>query len=292
MMSHNSNDLSPKAGLYLHVGMPKTATTSLQKFLFAEHPQISYLGKNIHKKGPPYPNKSIQKLIKLTRGAQAFFTKEELLEIHDLSESARRERRSLVLSEELLVSGKLSNKREAARIFQRHFADCRIVLVIREPIEFVESLYFQYLKGFNLQNLCYKILKDDFGEPPYLFGINQWLDAMWDHPREPVREYLRYADNLDMYASMFGRENVSVLSFSKLKSDFDAFTTDLSRAFDIDVEITRDLLRGRHVNDRWTCAMIERLKSIQSSRPSRWKYLKWSNGRQRRKMLGLDGSKT
>ena len=33
--------------LYLHIGYPRTGTTTLQKHLYCKHPQINYLGKNL-----------------------------------------------------------------------------------------------------------------------------------------------------------------------------------------------------------------------------------------------------
>ena len=33
--------------LYLHIGYPRTGTTTLQKHLFCKHPQINYFGKNL-----------------------------------------------------------------------------------------------------------------------------------------------------------------------------------------------------------------------------------------------------
>lgn len=43
---------APQTRLLLHVGLSKTGTTTLQRALFANHPEISYLGKYVPSKAP------------------------------------------------------------------------------------------------------------------------------------------------------------------------------------------------------------------------------------------------
>ncbi|MBD3676062.1 MAG: lysophospholipid acyltransferase family protein [Planctomycetaceae bacterium] len=291
-MNDFSETQNSKADLYLHVGMPKTATSLLQKFLFTEHPQVEYLGKFIHGTNEKFPLKSIDSLMKRALGGEAVCSEADFEQLLEHSQAAKLQGKSLILSEELLSVGSLSQQHQAADLFKQYFPDCRIVVVLREPLEYLESLYFQRLKGFNLKHRSYHELKDSFGEPPRYFSINEWLDERWQHPEEPIREHLRYADLLEMYASIFGLDKLHVLHFSQLKSDSESFLIELSRAFEIDEKITINLISDKRVNDRWTQYQIEQLKSIHASPMLSREYQQLSHPKQRKEMLGLKGSES
>lgn len=52
--------------LYLHVGLPKTATTTLQQDFFSQHPQISYLARR-KKRGPPDEDGRFEEFVRWIR---------------------------------------------------------------------------------------------------------------------------------------------------------------------------------------------------------------------------------
>ena len=56
-----NNNIGTNKYSCLHIGLPKTATTTLQHLLFSKHPQIEYLGKTYNNRH--FKNHAIKKMI-------------------------------------------------------------------------------------------------------------------------------------------------------------------------------------------------------------------------------------
>jgi len=164
---------------------------------------------------------------------------------------------------------------------------CRVLLTIREPISFVESLYFQRLKSFNRDQFQY--LRALFGQPPKYFNINQWLQKLFESSKIDgmLLNKLRYADTAEYYASVFGKDRVKVLAFEQLISSPKQFIGELSSFLEIDPEEAFSLSQNKRANDRWTEESIKRLTRLQNSFVRRWIFRRRDEeGRMR--MLGVD----
>ena len=170
---------------------------------------------------------------------------------------------------------------------QDHGGNCRVLLTVREPLSFVESLYFQQLKGFQKGKV--PNLTKTFRAPPRYFDINQWLQALSDTSclEGTLINKLRYADTADYYASVFGKDLVKVLVFEQLKSSPEVFIGELSDFLEIDADEAFSLSQNKRVNERWTEASINQLRKLQNSFVSRWRY-RSKDDEGRRQMLGID----
>lgn len=258
----------------LHLGMPKTATTTLQRFLFPHHSQIHALGKF----SKQFPAKRY-----LTNSLESFAN--ECLPQPDRRENAptvqavqsvvrelRGKGKVLTFSREGSTSGGEKKKRAAARLFHEAFGDCQVLVTIREPFSFIEALYFQHLKGFNLNTEHHKEAQAVFGTFPRYFGINEWLDMHWQRPTMGAIESLKVADTLEIYAEEFGKENVGALLFEQLKDAPTQFAKDLSAFLGVDADETQRLIHQRVANDRWDEERLAQLQRIVRSPWSRWRF--------------------
>jgi hypothetical protein len=255
--------------IYIHAGIPKTATTMLQQHLFAQHPQVRFLGKFENSPILGFRDDAVRNVMlslsKMTEPDEA-----DVAVLRSMADEAVRDNKSLVVSEENFAAGSIEGTRRRARRFKEIFTHGRVLLVLREPFEFLESHYFEHLRGYNLKQSGYQNLKHKLiSEPPHYFDINRWLDVTWDKFK---LDHLDFSGKANQYAEMFGRDRVKLMTFDSLKSDFRGFITEVSEWFDIDPAISYDLCSGKRSNDRWTQHHVETLKRLEASFWLRWKY--------------------
>lgn len=276
--------------IYIHAGIPKTATTMLQQHLFAQHPQVRFLGKFENSLIRGFRDETVRRvMISLLKQGSALddvdpeLDQEDVAALQKMADDAVRDNKSLVVSAENFASGSIEANRWRAGLFKEIFTQGRVLLVVREPMEFIESHYFQHLKEYNLKQASYQKLKHKLiSEPPLYFDINRWLDVTWEEFRV---NHLEYAENANQYAEIFGRDSVKVMSFDLLKSDFRGFIFELSEWFGVDPEISLQLCSGKRSNDRWTEHQIETLKRLESSFWLRREYRRCQKANQRAAML-------
>ncbi|HEX3431053.1 MAG TPA: sulfotransferase [Rhizomicrobium sp.] len=208
--------------LWVHIGLAKTATTTLQGMLFSRHPEIGYLGKN------RVPNERAREaLIRFTRTPESKFDFEdtrsvfyELIQQHERMES---QKRILLLSEEDLTTFRFIDPGFCASRLRRMFPDARILLVIREPMEWLQSMYF-----FRLS----------LRFPETLDGFNAWLKNGLE--RRFVRTdigQIQIGTLLDYYVDCFSAEKITVLRYEDLVSDGRQFIISLSELLGVDPQI-------------------------------------------------------
>jgi hypothetical protein len=276
--------------IYIHAGIPKTATTMLQQHLFAQHPQVRFLGKFENSPIRGFRDETVRRvMISLLRqdsdldDVDSELDHDDIVALQKMADEAVHDNKSLVVSNENFASGSIERARRRAKRFKEIFTQGRVLLVVREPMEYIESHYFQHLRGYNLKQSGYQNLKHKLNsEPPLYFDINRWLDVIWDKFKV---DYLDYAAKANQYAEVFGRERVKVMSFDLLRSDFRGFISELSEWFDIDPENSLELCSGQRSNDRWTEYQIETLKRLESSFWLRRKYRRCQKASQRVAML-------
>ena len=136
----NISKVSGRPRTVLHLGMPKTATTTLRHCLFAKHSEIEYVS-NSHS---PSLNKHLRRVSKPNANLPASIIKDVQREMEPHWQVGK----PCVFCNEFLVCGDADKKRRQAKLFRSALGDCQILITIREPISFMESHYFQELKGF------------------------------------------------------------------------------------------------------------------------------------------------
>jgi len=269
----------------IHIGLPKTATTTMQKQLFPHHDQIEYLGKYI-KAGMDRKQKYLN--VHVGTLVESSFT--HLLDSHQIESFTRilhetilprlASHKLIVLSLEGISSGALPNRELRAVNLKKILGMAKIMIVLRHPVELIESLYFQKLKEAN-------ILKMNFwAMGPRYFTIDQWLKRNWK--RSPIGPLwnIDYYRTIEVFSRIFGKGNVGIFIYEQLKENPQDFINRLCGFMGIDPEETLRLLSGRKMNVRYNDDVLSRLEDIRNSF-FRSLLFHLSSREQRKKKLGL-----
>ena len=190
-----NNQTSKQVRVGVHIGMPKTGTTSLQELYFNRHPDLAYLGQtNIWDK--PDAKNMLKGLI---LGDNSDVSKEE---IHKIRDDALARKSALVISDEALTMGEfmlrsgrwpiVSNHYTAAKQIKQLLGDVHILIVIRNQADWLYSWHRQGLKTAK------------YSETEY----NCWLKYDLGESAERLFNLLNYDELYDAYVSVFGKELV------------------------------------------------------------------------------------
>jgi hypothetical protein len=272
---------------YLHIGLPKTATKTLQMGLFARHSQVDYLG--------TYTGESGQyRQYRQCRDADIERLFVELLwenyrapnlpmcrEIYTRRvEPSLRRGLTPVFSWESLMENHPDVQRRRAENLRAIFGSCRVLVTLRHPVKLVESLYLQLLKRDNVGQ------RARLGKKPVYSPIGKWLDQNWDLLGHAPRAQLEYAQATETFADVFGADQVGVFLFEQLVEDPDAYFASLCTWMGVDPAEGVAHTCGQWENQRWTQPQLDRLKAVRGSLVLSTVF-RLSSRRARRTMLGF-----
>ncbi|MFN0054827.1 MAG: hypothetical protein ACKV0T_21865 [Planctomycetales bacterium] len=192
--------------VYLHVGFGHAATTSLQEAFFSQRPDLFYLG-------TPY------------RDAGGLFSYLKFLDSQALDEGqmlawcralaygdSRRDGRPIVVSDETFCDTSevyycprhLPGDIVAARL-KRFFPTAKILFTIRHQPDYVASMYFNLKRNYA------------FLAGERIPEFQEWWEGLQTQVRCLYLQNLDYAPLIDVYARLFGRDNLLVLPLEELK---------------------------------------------------------------------------
>ena len=224
-------DHGPMTRLFLHVGFPKTASTTLQKHVFARHPGLFYLGR-------PFsgPLAATEKDI-LTAEATRFEARLPECQAAVRQAVGGGDGRPALLSHEGFLRATRydgHDVRLTAERLHRVFAgalgeagEVGIVIVVRNQADLILSHFIQFVKGRQAD-------------------LDSYLAAALERPDTGFLASLFYREIADHYAGLFGRPNVNLLAFEHFLADPAAFLGRLCGILGIDGELGARLLEGKH----------------------------------------------
>jgi hypothetical protein len=271
----------------VHIGLHKTATTTLQRGLFANHPEIEFLGKRAgHQAEPGLRRCSSEAAFRL--GNQLFWDHARSIDVDEAKRLYREEilptiepNRTLVFSFEGLAAAGLEDRKAVAQNLRDVFGSCRIILGIRRPVDLVEALYFQRMKRRHLgvQAGHFGLLRSPSTE--------EWLESVV--AGSELAEHLDYARTARIFVEALGRANVAVFALEYLKAEPDEFARSLCEFLEIDAQQGVRLLEGRRHNVRLTQPVVDRMLNFE--RPGIRSALYAMSGRAiRKRILGVSRS--
>lgn len=264
----------------LHPGLPKSATTTLQRALFSNHSEVHYLGKRSDtsaEKG--CASEEVYGLLKSVLWQVGHFDAEESRQRYrELVIERANPRHTVVASWEAL--GDINPNRFATVLsrVEQMVGKPRVIFGIRNPLSRLPSRYLQQVQGNYVRGK-----REVFGDSPYL-DIEQWLDGqLLISGREHF--WTHYLSNIRTAVQVLGAGSVGILVFEQLRADPMDFYTAVSNFLRIDCEETRQLCEDAHLNTRVTPAEIAYLKK-QNSTALRRKL--WRLQTQQMRRLGLE----
>jgi len=271
----------------VHIGMPKTATKTLQWRLFAGHEDIFYLGRYdgsvFHGQYREYRACRDELVFKvMDQVAYSGIHNPDMAFCRSAMEAYLKVplQKGLVpvWSWESYCTDNPDNRRVRARNLKQLFGKARIVVTVRHPVKLLKSAYMQQLRRDNIGGRYRK------GRSGFYCPIDEWVQADVGHD---ISDHLGYPETIRMYVDEFGADNVCVLPFELLVADSRAFYERLCRFMGVDLERALELL-GRNVdNSRWTEVQLKNLEQINASRLQKLKF-RFASKRERKQMLDLD----
>lgn len=188
--------------MFVHVGLTKAASTTLQAF-FSEHGGLGYID-------------SIQTVEALVENGVFDLDVEKTRRfLSDAIELQRRQNKIPIISHERLGGNPHSghyDAREIARRLYEFVPQGKILLCIREQMEMMASCYKQYVRIGGT-----KKLKD------YLLPVRDYRVPLFNW------RFYEYHKIIKFYFDLFGADNVFILLLEELKKDPRLFFENLSR---------------------------------------------------------------
>ena len=192
---------------YIHIGYPKTGSTTLQKVFFSQHPELLNIAS-------PKVFDRIQRDVMLMDSLAYSHSKVEavLAPYFDLADS-RDEYKAVGLSYEGLcfsADGTNADRGLIAERLWRVFGDARIIITIRNQFGFIRSLYSEFIKQMG----CY-------------LSFNQFLEAHYWRFDTYLFHQLFYYDLYQCYEKLFGKERVRIFLYEQIARDLDKAIEDM-----------------------------------------------------------------
>jgi len=228
--------------LYIHIGIGKAASSTLQQEFFNYLPRFNYLGsghKGINK------DDEIRNIIHTIIGCEQSEYIQNYERIYQLIRKkmySRHEKR-LIISDESFATGLSSfpgqvEKAEIAYRLANLFPSSKILIVIRNQLETLKSLFVQQLKGAN----CIK-------------NWQEWLDRQKQYAHLTSQlSWLKYDTIYETYNKFFSQDNIHVLLFEDFAEGNLCFYAGMEAFLDfmVDIETIQYMLSNKHKNKRMT----------------------------------------
>jgi len=216
--------------IIIHVGYPKTATTTMQKQLFEklyEEGQINYLGKYYSIKNGLVGNSIVHYLLydKKIDGYN-----KDILTIKEISKNNK----LTVLSNEGLsisflkyINNKIDPSYVAEKInnlFAEIFEKVEILMTVRNQVDMLYSIYVQYYGS------VYRYIKK-------LNNIEKFLSDGLKERKNGNFFMFYYGDMYKIYSKIFGKDKINILLYEELINNIENYTFKVSKIMDISQEV-------------------------------------------------------
>lgn len=198
--------------MFVHLGYPKTATTTFQQHVFPRHPDLAYLGKLIP--SFRYTDPSLFGLVDALMTVDSISyngasTLRQALASHRRADPAR----TLLVSSESFLHVTATDAGVVASRIQAAFAPCKVIITLREQRSLLQSFY-----GLHGRFGQYLFITKPESEPlPLPLSIEQWLDLIFRAEARNLPALLHFDRVISHYRALLGPENVGVFLFEELK---------------------------------------------------------------------------
>lgn len=221
----------------MHIGFPKTASTTLQTYLTERRTSIEAV---LMEDDASRQDPRKFEIIRAIQNPDDTVFDRQLPSIIAGIDAARAAGRHFAFSDEGFAIGSALSRRAFACVDRERLAhrlhriapDAHIVAVVREQRDLVASLYADMRYRGSVRE-----------------ELPKWLDRQLAQPYpESILAHFRYADVADLYNHIFGDEQVHVLLFEDLKRHDDLFAARFASIAGLDTDDLLTYLRTRTVN--------------------------------------------
>jgi hypothetical protein len=224
--------------IVIHIGYPKAGSTSLQHNLFFDNPRINYLSSNKPKEaGNEFQNHPdtlyfyrhlFEKNIAYREDVSADIWNQHFAPVLSLEKVN-------VLSAEHFLKNAVPVDVVARRLFAV-IPNGKILIIIRNQIDLLRSYYDMF--PFAMWD----------GSTKYL-PLQKWLEKIFEEQTRNLAGALFYPSVIDLYATLFGRQQVGVYLFEDLFRGGEATAgDDLAEFLGLEGEDTKERLARRGAN--------------------------------------------
>ena len=217
--------------LGLHIGLPKTGTTSIQRLCFSQHSQINYFGQTNVWDSPDA--KSILKKLMLPD--------EHTLpdkEVKSIITTALQTRPAVVISDEALSFGTfmlragiwpiIDNHEQIAEKAKSLLGQAHILIVLRNQADWFESWHRQGLKTG-------KYTESDF---------DRWLEKDIGDRADKLFSLINYESLYHAYANVFGPELVHIRLYEKYQNNLGQLASEFTELLGLEPSEAYRLMSG------------------------------------------------
>lgn len=236
---------------FLHVGLPKTASTLLQEKLFLGHPGIACLGAPFKPRNPHF-HPDLERLDwMLTREPSGAFDADRGQELLRGRLGRVQTGEVAVFSDETMTRLDHVPRYTKALRARRVFDEWRVVLCLRQQQRLLQSAYRQVIRHLNK------------GKGGRFKEYGPWVAAVWKKLDEGGYASLVLLDEVvEMYVGLFGRENVHVLFHEDLVVDARHFVRELCELLGVDADAGISAVGGQKVHVGLTDAQMDFVRTF------------------------------
>lgn len=187
---------------YIHVGLPKNLSSTLQEFYFSRHPEIYHLGIGVGSL-IDYIDDDVNVLFEnyllYSRdfeyaGKEEYF--EDVISAH-IENAIKDNKKAIGVSLELLsftfTPDMIDVTQKTKRLKKLFGSDTEIILVIRNQKDLIESLYREFIK---------------IG---YAGSYKEYIDFIYLRQSRSFLHEFKYDNLANLYSDHFGKENLKIL---------------------------------------------------------------------------------
>jgi len=231
-------EMKPSASL-IHIGLAKTATTSLQRNLLAHHREIYYFG---------YENceLSMRWIINMIKSQDSLDYKQSQVDdvVERIFQKNPLKNRKLVVSDEFFTlpyhpGYSAVDRGEIARRLLGTFGQAKILLVIRRPHDLLGGLYSEWMKWYGEHHFS----RIDF---------NKWVTSMLNRPQTTWLSILKYYDLYKAYKDIFGDDSIIVYLYEDIAKDNPAFARKFCELIGVSSKEAGELFSRKQYRSRMT----------------------------------------
>jgi hypothetical protein len=208
--------------VYIHIGYPKTATTTLQKyFLSKQNEEFFYIGYPIS-----FEDNIMLEVIR-------FFTHYDNLYFYNNINKIKKyiydyidqiSQTKIILSDEAFSVGRyfpgFNDRKSIAEKLKLIFPNARIIVTIRNQKDMIKSYYLQVVKFEKKNNDFTSFLEKEIELDKYSGNLSLF----------------KYYETIKLYADLFNKDNLKVLFFENLSRNIDYYAQGLVSFLDLKEE--------------------------------------------------------